>query len=217
MGVMILKCRPCANWFIKRIPDTQIFGPEKKQKEEKNSILLAMLARNFLCLFLILCGGVLSAQEIHFHVVEKDKEEAIPGALIVFNDTEHQVTDWKGEAIVKAKGSSSISVRMMGYQEISWSPAQWMPLLQKGADGKYDCIVVLSPIANESSTLVVSSSLYGRSIRENSQSIERIDGRDILRKRTADLSGALERVPGVTIVDGLGSIVTGKQIGRAHV
>ena len=164
---------------------------EKKQKEEKNSILPAMLARNFLCLFLILCGGVISAQEIHFHVVEKDKEEAIPGALIVFNDTEHQLTDWKGEAIVKAKGSSPISVRMMGYQEISWSPAQWMPLLQKGADGKYDCIVVLSPIANESSTLVVSSSLYGRSIRENSQSIERIDGRDILRKRTADLSVAV--------------------------
>ena len=162
----------------------------------------AMLARHIILFFLIIWRGSILAQEVHFHVVEKDKEEAVPGALIVFNSNEHQMTDWKGEAVAVVKGSSAIAIKMLGYQEVYWQKEEWSAKLEMRADGHFHLFVALSPIANESSTLVVSSSLYGRSIRENSQSIERIDGRDVMRKRTTDLSAALERVPGVTIVDG---------------
>ena len=164
-----------------------------------------MLARHIVLFFLIIWQAGLMAQEVHFHVVEKDKEDAVPGALIVFNSNEHQMTDWKGEAVAVIKGSSSITIKMLGYQEVYWPKEEWSAKLEKRTDGHFNLFVALSPIANESSTLVVSSSLYGRSIRENSQSIERIDGRDVMRKRTTDLSAALERVPGVTIVDGQAS------------
>ncbi len=164
-----------------------------------------MLGRIFILLFGILLSSHVVAQEIHFRIVEKDKEEAIPGALIVFNSDEHQMTNWKGESVAVLKSMSTIRVKMLGYQEVFWQKEEWTSKLKIHDDGTYHLQIELLPIANESSTLVVSSSLYGRSIRENSQSIERIDGRDVMRKRTTDLSSALERVPGVTIVDGQAS------------
>ena len=156
--------------------------------------MLGMLGRIFIFLFGILLSSHVVAQEIHFRIVEKDKEEAIPGALIVYNNDEHQMTNWKGESYAVLKSTSTIRVKMLGYQEVFWQKEEWTTKLKIHDDGIYHLQIELLPIANESSTLVVSSSLYGRSIRENSQSIERIDGRDVMRKRTTDLSSALERV-----------------------
>ncbi len=157
-----------------------------------------MLRRWWMTCWMILMSGLVLGQEVHFSVVENETEIPIPGALIVFNDNKHILTNWKGEADIICKKPQDFLIKMLGFQDGVWhfDPQQVQNSI----------IIRLTPTAAESATLVVSSSLYGQSVKENSQSIERIDARDLVRKRTVDISSALERVPGVTVVDGQASI-----------
>ncbi len=62
------------------------------------------------------------AQEIHFRIVEKDKEEAIPGALIVYNNDEHQMSNWKGESVAVLKNTSSSNSLQVNVSNLEAKP-----------------------------------------------------------------------------------------------
>lgn len=129
-------------------------------------------------------------------VKDQERLSALPGALVYCNDKAVGITNTEGIWIKESAGvtSDAYRLKMLGFIDTLF---YW--------DAKSDLTIQMRPRDLESSTLTISATMYGRPLQENTQSIESIDGRDIIRKRNVDAAAILERVPGVTIIDGQAS------------
>jgi outer membrane cobalamin receptor len=177
-----------------------IFGKGKSREKEKSTKLPLKFfrLRALLILFLGFFSFVSNAQhDFYLQVMDDETEQPIPGALIFVDQQSVGVTHWNGTLTVRAACSVRITVKMMGYSDQSM-------LLSCQEPSPH--VVRLVSVAKESATLVVSESLYGQSKGESTQSLVSVDKGDVLRKRTPDIAEALERVPGITVLDGQANI-----------
>lgn len=146
-------------------------------------------------LLIFVCAPVVAQESARLCVIDEERLSALPGVLIYCNDKPVGVSNVEG-CWNKSMGQPQDQwrLKMMGFVDtvFVWKEA-------------VDLTIKMRPRDLESSTLTISTHLYGRPLQENTQSIESIDGRDIIRKRNVDAAAALERVPGVTIIDGQAS------------
>lgn len=146
-------------------------------------------------LLMFVCAPVVAQESARLCVIDEERLSALPGVLIYCNDKPVGVSNVEG-CWNKSMGQPQDQwrLKMMGFVDtvFFWKEA-------------VDLTIKMRPRDLESSTLTISTHLYGRPLQENTQSIESIDGRDIIRKRNVDAAAALERVPGVTIIDGQAS------------
>ncbi len=148
-------------------------------------------------ILVFLVEGMLAQGTFYLQLLDNDTDQPIPGAVVLANSKVLGLTQWDGRLQVVHMSPAIITVKMMGYADgkLSWD----------GLQTEVHVLRLLS-IAKESATLLVSESLYGQSSKESTQSIVSVDGRDLMRKRTPDIAAALERIPGITVLDGQANI-----------
>ncbi len=149
-------------------------------------------------MLIILCCSMLHAQQdFSLFVMDDETERPIPGALVFVSQKSVGITHWNGTLTVRAACKENVTVKMMGYADgfISLQCNEPSPVVLR-----------MKSVAKESATLLVSESLYGQSRSQATQTLLSIDKGDIMRKRTPDISAALERIPGITVLDGQANI-----------
>ncbi|MEN9333546.1 MAG: hypothetical protein RLY35_726 [Bacteroidota bacterium] len=151
----------------------------------------------FFFIWLLVVQDMAAQGVFHLQVLDNETDQPIPGAVVLLDQKAIGLTQWDGRLDMLKLPAGNITVRMMGYAD---GQCRW-----DGLQTEVHVLHLLS-IAKESATLLVSESLYGQSSKESTQSIVSVDGRDLMRKRTTDLSAALERIPGITVLDGQANI-----------
>lgn len=152
----------------------------------------------FLFLMIIVACDYNAQTAIPLHVQDLYSKEPVIQAVIAWNGENICASDADGNTIVRlSAGRHSISIHAMGYET-----------LNRFVDvpGTDSLLISLVPADVQMNILVVSGTKYIKPIDKLSVSMEVVKGEDLTRKITPSLSDAMERVSGVTILDGQASI-----------
>jgi outer membrane receptor protein involved in Fe transport len=147
-------------------------------------------------------ASLVHGQDRTLTVVDAARQYPLPGVVVFLNHQPVGVTDLEGKwRMTSAEHAIHLDqqtwqVQLLGYRDTSWVWPQ--------TEMQYT--MAIWPRDYEGSALLVSASMSGQGLRTATQSYEVLDGRDITRKRTSDAATALERVPGITIIDGQASV-----------
>lgn len=152
----------------------------------------------FVLLFLG-CVKITSAQHrVLLNVSDAYELSPVVQALVYVNNNVAGVTDTDGRSVLMLPtGSTQLKVYAFGYDTLSQT------ITVRGADTLQ---LRLTPADVQMNILVVSGTKYIKPIDKLTVSMEVIKGEDLTRKITPNLSDAIERVSGVTILDGQASI-----------
>jgi iron complex outermembrane receptor protein len=159
-----------------------------------------MLVIRFL-LFVFCCfSAIISNAQVEqlFRVNDAYDHAMLAGVLLYANDSIVGVSDIDGNVRVKLKrGEYSFRFVSVGYDEFAKQLV--IPTNQSEA-------ILMQPSTTELNVLVVSGTKYIKPIDKMAVSMEVVKAEDLTRKITPSLSDAVERISGVTILDGQASI-----------
>jgi outer membrane receptor protein involved in Fe transport len=165
----------------------------------------------FLCLFFILNNGLLNpcfAQtQIGGMVSDKKTKEPLIGASLMTNIKNGTTTDIDGKYnLALAENERIIAFSSLGYDAFYLN----LDSLQK-VEGKIPnpLHIFLEATAQELDITVVSGSRYERKMTEETVAIEVIKPSFLERQSTTSLNEAVERIPGVQVLDGQVNIRNG--------
>ncbi len=136
------------------------------------------------------------SQELTGHAIDKLTGEPVSFASIRVNDNNVAVADSNGIFHIKlAIGISTIGISKIGYVNLYQN-------VRLGEDDKVTIVFQVERYANELEKVVISSSKLEKEIAREAVSIVSIDPTLIANTNSNTLSDVLNRVPGVSIVDG---------------
>jgi outer membrane receptor protein involved in Fe transport len=150
-------------------------------------------------LLLVVCLAAiqLSAQSC-LRVMDGATNEPLPFAPLLMDSRVAGTTDTTGTLCVEIQsGTYSVQCELVGYESFKGDVAL--------KDGK-TAILYLRPSENLLNLMVVSGTKYIKPIEKLTVSMEVIKAADLTRKITPNLSDAIERLPGINILDGQASI-----------
>jgi outer membrane receptor protein involved in Fe transport len=153
--------------------------------------------RLFVCLFcwlLLLSDG---HSQSCIEVVDGQTRESLPYVALQLDDKMTLITDSSGVACFPLLGMRMVRCEMVGYE-----------LFHKSVDlvPNERVVITLTPKENLLNLMVVSGTKYIKPIEKLTVSMEVIRAADLTRKITPNLSDAIERLPGINILDGQASI-----------
>jgi len=150
-----------------------------------------------LAFFFLICLPWAGAQYC-VHLVDASTREPLPFVILVFDDSIPLTTDSSGVACsAELGGKHRLKCNIIGYEDYD--------ALVELAYNK-TTVVSLVPSENLLNLMVVSGTKYIKPIEKLTVSMEVIKGADLTRKITPSLNDAVERLPGVNILDGQASI-----------
>jgi len=147
----------------------------------------------FVCLLLAVGGEAQSCLQ----VVDARTRESLPYTAVQLDETMSLVTDSMGIACFPLSGIRSVRCEMVGYEPFN-KRIELVP--------SETSVVLLTPSENLLNLMVVSGTKYIKPIEKLTVSMEVIRAADLTRKITPNLSDAIERLPGINILDGQASI-----------
>lgn len=130
-------------------------------------------------------------------LVDARTREFLPYVAVQLNDRTTLVTDSLGVVCFPLSGPQMVRCEMVGYEPFH----QTVDLVRDKRK-----LITLTPLENLLNLMVVSSNKYIKPIEKLTVSMEVIRAADLTRKITPSLNDAIERLPGITILDGQASI-----------
>jgi len=130
-------------------------------------------------------------------VLDSQTDEAIPFAAVFVDDRPAQADSAGNFCLVIDRGVHRVRSEFIGYEKFE---------KELVVQAKETIELRLSPAENLLNLMVVSGTKYIKPIEKLTVSMEVIRGADLTRKITPNLSDAIERLPGVNILDGQASI-----------
>ena len=167
-------------------------------------MLFEYLCRNTLTVlrfsFLVLCWILLSPNakaQSCVQIIDGQTRESVPFVAVQLDNRITLVTDSTGIVCFPLAGRREVRCEMVGYE-----PFNKTVDLQPSETTQ----IALTPAENLLNLMVVSGTKYIKPIEKLTVSMEVIRGADLTRKVTPNLSDAIERLPGINILDGQASI-----------
>jgi iron complex outermembrane receptor protein len=130
-------------------------------------------------------------------IIDGQTRESIPFVAVQLDNRITLVTDSNGIACFPLSGIREVRCEMVGYEAFN----KQVDLLPSETTQ-----VALTPAENLLNLMVVSGTKYIKPIEKLTVSMEVIRAADLTRKITPNLSDAIERLPGINILDGQASI-----------
>jgi iron complex outermembrane receptor protein len=153
--------------------------------------------RLFVCFYgWFLLSSVGHAQSC-VQVVDGQTRESVPYVAVRLDDRMTLVTDSLGVVCFPLLGKRMVKCEMVGYETFN----QLVDLVPNEK-----VVITLTPSENLLNLMVVSGTKYIKPIEKLTVSMEVIRAADLTRKITPNLSDAIERLPGINILDGQASI-----------
>ena len=150
--------------------------------------------------FLVLCWILLlpnAKAQSCVQIIDGQTRESVPFVAVQLDNRITLVTDSNGIACFPLAGRREVRCEMVGYE-----PFNKQVDLQPSETTQ----IALTPAENLLNLMVVSGTKYIKPIEKLTVSMEVIRGADLTRKVTPNLSDAIERLPGINILDGQASI-----------
>ncbi len=150
--------------------------------------------------FLILSCITISSfgqRNICFKLQDNDTGENIPFASLLVDDRPAQADSLGTFCLALDLGRHRVRCEFIGYETLEKEIV---------VRGKETITLRLLPSENMLNLMVVSGTKYIKPIEKLTVSMEVIRGADLTRKITPNLSDAIERLPGINILDGQASI-----------
>ena len=152
-----------------------------------------------LILLLTILATSLSAQTLKVRIFDETSREPLPGAMVFSKGVTIGVTDLSGTSkLNKADIIDSISILHIGHSDSTF--AITMDMYEKGLN------IFLKVQSSSTGTVVIGSSRYLQALELQTLSIDVIKSTELIQRITPDLAKAVERLPGLTIIDGQASI-----------
>lgn len=153
----------------------------------------------FLSLIYFFVPGA-SAQNVNGVVTDSKTNEPLIGVNILVEGHGGTSTDLDGRFILNLEnGEYNILVSYLGYQTKTES-------IVISTDQIYDLSFMLKPSSRELDMVVVSGGKFERKITEETVSIDVLNVELLQRTNSVRLNDAIEKVPGVTLLDGQATI-----------
>lgn len=151
--------------------------------------------------YVLLLGWMLFSSKGHaqscVQIVDGQTRESVPFVAVQLDNRITLVTDSTGVVCFPLMGIRNVKCEMIGYEPFNES-VDLVP--------NEKVVVTLTPSENLLNLMVVSGTKYIKPIEKLTVSMEVIRGADLTRKITPNLSDAIERLPGINILDGQASI-----------
>ena len=152
-----------------------------------------------LILLLTILATSLSAQTLKVRIFDETSREPLPGAMVFSKKVTIGVSDLSGTSkLNKADILDSISILHIGHADTT--------LAVTNAMYEAGLTIFLKAQSSSTGTVVIGSSRYLQALELQTLSIDVIKSTELIQRITPDLSKAVERLPGVTIIDGQASI-----------
>jgi outer membrane cobalamin receptor len=149
--------------------------------------------------FLFCCIAISSFSQVNvcFKVLDGGTGETIPFAAVFLDDRPAQADSTGNVCVSMDAGPHRVRAEFIGYDKFE------KEIVVKRRE---TIELRLAPAENMLNLMVVSSTKYIKPIEKLTVSMEVIRGADLTRKITPNLSDAIERLPGINILDGQASI-----------
>jgi iron complex outermembrane receptor protein len=183
------------------IHDTKMIKTLKNCEKLLNCLfsmkMMAILSRIlWLSIWLMAAIGHLSAQQLNGLAVDRINAEPVTFASIRVNDVNTAIADSLGHfSITLPAGRSVISISKVGY-------VTYFQTINLSEDDHISMRFLLERYTNELQRVVISSSKQEKALAREAVSIVSIQPYLIANTNSNTLSDVLNRVPGISVVDG---------------